>query len=133
MSLPEFKDDASISGLREQIKANATVIFPNLVASHAASTDVRKDTDTFEIVVSAVQEGCFQATVVYRGGRGLRRVAMSVERERVVEALRSLLLVTTQAVRTNLLAMSQAERGPLWSEKSKDGYVAADVTADVVR
>ncbi|KAK5678899.1 hypothetical protein LTS10_008554 [Elasticomyces elasticus] len=127
MSLPEFKDDASISGLREQIKANVTVIFPNLVASHADSTDVVKDTDTFEIVVSAVEEGCFQATVVYRGGTGLRRVAMSVEKERVVEALRSLLLVTTQAVRTNLLAMSKAERGPLWSEKSKDGYVAADV------
>ncbi|KAK4955121.1 hypothetical protein LTR10_007315 [Elasticomyces elasticus] len=127
MSLPEFKDDASISGLRDQIKANAIVIFPNLVASHAASTDVVKATDTFEIVVSAVQEGCFQATVVYRGGTGLRRVAMSVERERVVEALRSLLLVTMQAVRTNLLAMSQAERGPLWEEKSKDGYIAADV------
>ncbi|KAK4903258.1 hypothetical protein LTR27_000186 [Elasticomyces elasticus] len=93
----------SISGLREQIKANATLLFPSLVISYQAKNLTEASihvppTDAFEVVVVVTQyEQIWRASIIYHD-HGPRRVATSNKAGSAVEALQFLLESTARAL-----------------------------------
>ncbi|KAK5743514.1 hypothetical protein LTR17_002689 [Elasticomyces elasticus] len=96
---------SSISGLREQIKANAVLLFPSLVAKYR-KLDLTKPcvhipaTDAFEIVaiVGHSSNDLWQASLTYTTEHGVGRAAKSDLAKSLGEALQNLLDGTARAL-----------------------------------
>ncbi|KAK3643150.1 hypothetical protein LTR56_004989 [Elasticomyces elasticus] len=97
---------SSISGLREQIKANAVFLFPSLVASYRALDHTKSSkssthipaADAFDIVAVIVGHRTWQAFVTYIAADGsVKEVASSDDASSLVEALQGLLKTTAYA------------------------------------
>ncbi|KAK5738574.1 hypothetical protein LTR17_005910 [Elasticomyces elasticus] len=131
--------EASISGLREQIKDNAVLLFPNQVESYQTGNNQLSGAGAFTIVVAkAIRPPVFAHTPLYvahvayhdREAQCFRRAANGVKMGSVVEALQSLLDVTALAITADGENRMVPDEDARWMGYGGGTVMAADGGSD---